>query len=854
MGSNNGRDRLLELWAGSGSSVVGPRGRSFGPQATGMLPPTVRCNVQLAAETQRLGGMVTSLLFALFVSFLGASSASAATRYSVATGNWNSTSTWSATSGGPPGASVPAAGDTVTIEGGFTVQMNVAVTQTAAGSVTVNSGSTLSATTTGVSHTLGALTINSGGTVTLYRNTTVLGATSITGQINFGSTSATVRTMTFTGPVTLNGGANWNETTAGAAAIFNFSNSLTNDATTFTAQAPLHTFNGAGTLSGATNSVIPSVTFTANYTNSGTLTVATALAVTGAAIQLTNDGTITATTALSGTGGVTQGATGTLNIGGTSGITTLTATNSGNTVNYTGAAQTVHTGNYFHLTLSGSGAKTLQVGTTTIGGNLTLRGTATTATVGALTVTGNLDIGNGTTFNAAAAAGNLLVTGTTTVGGGTTGTLTISNRAGTKTFVGLVTVNAGANWNETVNEAITFRGGITNNGTFTAGTAVHTFNTNSQALTGTFSIPRVTVNGVTLTNNNTLTVGTALSGTGGLTQAANATLNIGGTSGITTLTTTNSGNTVNYTGAAQTVHTGNYFHLTLSGSGAKTLQTGTTTIGGNLTLSGTASTTAVVGLGITGNVTLGSGTGFTAGAFTHTVGGDWTNNGATFTAGTSTLTFSRTGAQAIAGSSATTFNNLIFSGSGAKSMGPTGTAVSGNLSISGSATASVNAGLNLSVNTLALGGNTARAGMWGSTSSAATYKSDTYFAATNGILTVASGTAVADKLAFTTQPGGGKVNVAWTTQPKVEVQDAFGYLVTTGSYTVTVAIQTNPSGGTLSGTANEATVLGVADFAGNGLQIDTSGRGYTLRATSAPALTQVDSSPFDIYTLAWIPT
>ncbi len=45
----------------------------------------------------------------------------AADRYSVATGNWNNVATWSATSGGAPGASVPVAGDNVFIEGGFTV-------------------------------------------------------------------------------------------------------------------------------------------------------------------------------------------------------------------------------------------------------------------------------------------------------------------------------------------------------------------------------------------------------------------------------------------------------------------------------------------------------------------------------------------------------------------------------------------------------------------------------------------------------------------------------------------------------------------------------------------------------------
>ncbi len=506
-------------------------------------------------------------------------------------GNWATAGTW-------VGGVVPATGDTVIIAttGAGFVNISATLTQTAAGSVTVNSGATL--TTSAGIITFGALTINSGGTVTMYRRLIVLGATNISGTINFGSTNGTVRNMTFTGAVTLNSGAVWNETTTGAAATFSFGNSFTNNATTFTAQNTAHNFTGSGmSISGTTTTVIPRVTFTGNYTNSGVLTASTLLTVTGAAIRLTNNGTIIATTALSGTGGVTQGAIGILNIGGTSGITTLTATAVGNTVNYNGAAQTVHTGNYYNLGLSGSAAKTLQAGTTAIGGNLTLSGTATTTTVIGLTIGGNLVIGNGATFTAAGFALN--VTGTTTVGGGTSGNLTITSATGTKIFTGLVTVNNGATWNNSVNSTVTFRGGITNNGTFTAGTGVHTFDTNLQALTGTFSIPNVTVTGVTLTNNNTLTVGTALSGTGGLTQAMSSTLNIGGTSGITTLTATAVGNTINYTGAAQTVKATAYSNLNLSGSGAKAIATGTS-VGANMDISGTA--LANIGAGLIINV------------------------------------------------------------------------------------------------------------------------------------------------------------------------------------------------------------------------------------------------------------
>ena len=58
-------------------------------------------------------------------------------RYSVATGNWNVTSTWSATSGGASGASVPIASDIVFVENGYTVTVTDAQ---AADSITVQNG------------------------------------------------------------------------------------------------------------------------------------------------------------------------------------------------------------------------------------------------------------------------------------------------------------------------------------------------------------------------------------------------------------------------------------------------------------------------------------------------------------------------------------------------------------------------------------------------------------------------------------------------------------------------------------------------------------------------------------------
>jgi hypothetical protein len=117
-----------------------------------------------------------------------------------------------------------------------------------------------------------------------------------------------------------------------------------------------------------------------------------------------------------------------------------------------------------------------------------------------------------------------------------------------------------------------------------------------------------------------------------------------------------------------------------------------------------------------------------------------------------------------------------------------------------------------------------------------------YTAATTNAFTITN--AAASKLAFTTQPSASStVSVAFTTQPVVTVQDAFGNTVTGDTSTVTLALTTGT--GTLSGTLTKAAVAGVADFAGQGLKIDLEGADKVLTATDG-GLTLATTSAFAI--------
>src|SRR5438093_105601 len=113
--------------------------------------------------------------------------------------------------------------------------------------------------------------------------------------------------------------------------------------------------------------------------------------------------------------------------------------------------------------------------------------------------------------------------------------------------------------------------------------------------------------------------------------------------------------------------------------------------------------------------------------------------------------------------------------------------------------------------------------------------------ATSAAFTITSGPAT--HLVFTVQPSTAAANGTIAPAVRVTARDALGNTATGFQSNVTVAIGTNPAGGTLSGTTMVAAVGGVATL--SDLRVDKSGSGYTLSAAGA-GLTGATSGAFSV--------
>lgn len=167
-----------------------------------------------------------------------------------------------------------------------------------------------------------------------------------------------------------------------------------------------------------------------------------------------------------------------------------------------------------------------------------------------------------------------------------------------------------------------------------------------------------------------------------------------------------------------------------------------------------------------------------------------------------------------------------------------------------SATATLSDGstqTNPSVTWSATGGTINTTGFYTAGSSAGSFRviaaSGNGHADTSAVTLTAPPPPPATQLAFTVQPTTTEAGGTITPAVRVAARDASGNVVTGYTGTITVAIGSNPGGGTLAGTTSSVASAGIATF--TGLRIDQAGNGYTLTA-AASGLSGATSATFDI--------
>jgi hypothetical protein len=765
------------------------------------------------------------------------------------------------TSGNTVAASAITAGNTITINAGGTLNMDVA--KSFASITTANSGTS---TVSGVNAltVTGAITIATSNTLSL--NPSCTSATLTSNWLSTATATISGSGTLTTGAFTIDGGTGGSNDglfTIGSGStvvctslnqgggnkqhnfivsgtfkisttIAGIDNITCNTGSTFE-------YNGAAqniyttpysnlTLSGSSTK-----TSGASFSVGGTMTVGSGVTfVPGATTHvfsgagtLTGTGTIR-TTLLSATALTTQ-------------YTITTKALTGLTVDYAGAgaqsiASTASVGNYGGLATSGgSGTKTL-LGAITVNGDITI-GTGTTLTVsgsnfainvgGSWTRTGTFTQGTGTvTFN-----GN----GTTQVIGGsatTFSTLTVATGAKVKNDVASVITTFNVNGT----------GYFIHNVAGALPGTTRTFN--AAGLPGaqsTIEYQNNTANTAPIAASygnlivNISSYSSAVGSAGNLNSIAGD-LRIQNTGGqelrlVSTQTTThNIGGNLSVEGANAIL----VINSGVSGAGTPIINvTGNLNVSNGILDLGSGTGTPVVN--VTGGVNLSGGTLRRTGtnAVTLNVTGNWSNTGGTFTPANTTVNLNGT-TQSIGGTSSTTFNNLTLAGSGTKTCG-IATAVNSALNIGSGVVA--NLGLFIhTAGTLSLNGSAQGTGSsYGGTGSIATTINSTFFAATLGAINVGScGTYSLTSTANISICFGNTATVTVTsTAPNLPVGVYTMFYTLTGANT---GISSSLMTVTVAGTGSFTTAT-LANIGSTTITIDYIRNGCVLKAIAANTAT-----------------
>ena len=461
-----------------------------------------------------------------------------------------------------------------------------------------------------------------------------------------------------------------------------------------------------------------------------------------------------ATADISGTLTVNAGTGIVYNTNGTSVVTTVTGTiiRSGTVTCTTASKLLFQSGSTYQHAVNGS---TIPTATWNAGSLLKVTGITSTIVVLPSTINGNVewDCSGQTVSNEIFTNASYTIGGNFTVTNTGSGNIWLWNASGHALSIGgnyvqtggsLIINDAGTSDSNTINVTGNFAlsggtfdcsGNTGNSGTINiTGNFSHTAGTLTETSTGSGNIvfngtgTQTYTSGGTVSNTINFTVNdgatlqmaadaTTVTGGGSFTLSSGATLGVTSSAGITTSGAT--GNiqvtgTRTYTSGANYIYNGGANQVTGNGLTQNTPA--------NLTIDNPNTVTLSAATTISGNMLISQGTLSTSGSnFDMSVAGNWTNNGGTFTPGSSTVTFTGN-SSAINGTASTqSFNNIIVNKTAGQTLSVGGSTATLNVggtftetlgNFTAPATMSVTGALTLTIGTFTAGANLNVLGDW----------------------------------------------------------------------------------------------------------------------------------------------